>query len=88
MVHLQRPDGTITDSVAELMDETTRVYNDLYFSEAGTFTHDRDPNAVINRITADELMAAARRMKANTAPGADNIPSKQSNLLFQPLLED
>uniref|UniRef100_A0A914Y5R3 Reverse transcriptase domain-containing protein n=1 Tax=Panagrolaimus superbus TaxID=310955 RepID=A0A914Y5R3_9BILA len=76
MVHLQRPDGTITDSAAELMDVTARFYNDLYSSEAGAHTYQRDPNIPINRITADELIAAGKRMKANTAPGADNIPSK------------
>uniref|UniRef100_A0A914PE81 Reverse transcriptase domain-containing protein n=1 Tax=Panagrolaimus davidi TaxID=227884 RepID=A0A914PE81_9BILA len=36
----------------------------------------REPNVMINRITADELTAAAQHMKGNTAPGADNIPSK------------
>uniref|UniRef100_A0A914PLY6 Endonuclease/exonuclease/phosphatase domain-containing protein n=1 Tax=Panagrolaimus davidi TaxID=227884 RepID=A0A914PLY6_9BILA len=63
MIHLQRPDGSITDNVADLMEETTRFYNDLYSSESGTYTHDRDPNVLINRITADEFTAAARHMK-------------------------
>uniref|UniRef100_A0A914YE45 Reverse transcriptase domain-containing protein n=1 Tax=Panagrolaimus superbus TaxID=310955 RepID=A0A914YE45_9BILA len=76
MVHLERPDGTITDSAAELMEVTARFYNDLYSSEAGTPIHVRDPYIRINRINADELIAAGKRMKANTAPGADKIPSK------------
>uniref|UniRef100_A0A914PX21 Uncharacterized protein n=1 Tax=Panagrolaimus davidi TaxID=227884 RepID=A0A914PX21_9BILA len=63
MIHLQRADGSITDNVSDLMEETTRFYNDLYSSEAGTYTHDREPNVMINRITADELTAAARHMK-------------------------
>uniref|UniRef100_A0A914PPJ6 Reverse transcriptase domain-containing protein n=1 Tax=Panagrolaimus davidi TaxID=227884 RepID=A0A914PPJ6_9BILA len=76
MIHLQRTDGVITETVAELMEEIARFYNDLYSSEAGNPVHDRDPNVTLERITVEELVAASKRMKGNTAPGADNIPSK------------
>uniref|UniRef100_A0AC34FQ16 Uncharacterized protein n=1 Tax=Panagrolaimus sp. ES5 TaxID=591445 RepID=A0AC34FQ16_9BILA len=76
MIHLQRPDGVITETVADLMEEIARFYNDLYSSEAGNPAHDRNPNIALEEVSAEELIAAAQRMKSNTAPGADNIPSK------------
>uniref|UniRef100_A0AC35GV72 Uncharacterized protein n=1 Tax=Panagrolaimus sp. PS1159 TaxID=55785 RepID=A0AC35GV72_9BILA len=64
MIHLQRTDGVITETVAVLMEEIARFYNDLYSSEAGNPVHDRDPNVTLERITAEELVAASKRMKS------------------------
>ncbi len=75
-VSVKRRDGRATASMEETLEEIRDFYTELYHSEDGDFLFQPDPNIEHDPITVGEMTAAAHRMKPNTSPGFDNVPSK------------
>lgn len=74
MVHVRKDNGMPTRSTAETVKTVSEYYDKLYASSRGDFKHDLLIN-LDRPITADEIREACKRIKGNTAPGIDGIPS-------------
>ncbi|XGW31396.1 hypothetical protein V3C99_009956 [Haemonchus contortus] len=87
IAQLRYPDGTLTTAPQEAMAIATTFYNDLYRSRDGPFVFSAI-GSLRRPITAEELRNACRRIRGNTAPGADGIPSGATKHLVPLCAED
>ena len=71
---VRKPDGSLTESIAETAQQAASFYSSLYSSnEAPTIIDPRSPTVP---ILPEELIYACSKIRGNTAPGIDGVPSK------------
>jgi hypothetical protein len=74
LTQVRRPDGTITSSSTETTEAIAKFYEELYKSINGKFSSNVTGQLEFP-ITAEEIRQACSRIRGNTAPGIDSLPS-------------
>jgi hypothetical protein len=77
LTQVRRPDGSLTNGNIETAKATSDFYNKLYSSTAGQFVYNTS-GPLQQPITPDEIRQACAKIRGNTSPGIDGIPSKAS----------
>uniref|UniRef100_A0A914UV01 Uncharacterized protein n=1 Tax=Plectus sambesii TaxID=2011161 RepID=A0A914UV01_9BILA len=79
LTHVRRTYGTTTDTVAKALHAVADFYNRLYLS-ASSLLNIIASGPLTTPITAADLRQACSRIRGNTSPGIDHIPSRVAKL--------
>lgn len=72
---MRKPDENLTTSTKEAATVAANFYGQLYSSRFGDFNFEQQ-GPLAKPITVEEIRQACDRIKGNTAPGVDGIPSR------------